>query len=391
MTADSRQLRERYLAGARRLVVKVGTNVLTSPGLPLDRSRVGALGDQIAALVRDGRQVALVTSGAIGAGMGALGLTSRPHTLPGLQAAASVGQGLLVALYDEALRRRGLHAGQILLTRDDFDARDRYLNASNTIHHLFSLDCVPVINENDTVSTDEIKFGDNDLLAALVTHMIRAEALILLTSVPGLQTTTPPPAAVLSVHEGAREGRAVADVVSGVDPEVMGLVRSDKTSLGLGGMGSKLEAVRIAVEAGEAAVIADGKQPDTLIRLMAGEPVGTLFLPAERRLQSRKRWIRFTGRPRGGIVVDEGARRALCESGKSLLPSGVLDVEGEFGPGDIVRISTADGRVFARGLTNYSSDDVHRIKGLNSSRIQPVLGHKCYDEVVHRDNLALLA
>ena len=387
----SEKLRARYLVGARRIVVKVGTGVLTGGGTLLDAGRVGALGDQIARLVQDGRQVALVSSGAIAAGMGQLGLAARPHTLPGLQAAASVGQANLMGLYETALHRHGMHAGQVLLTREDFDARDRYLNAANTIHELFSLGCVPVINENDTVSTDEIKFGENDVLAAQVTHLIRAEALILLTSVPGLYATGSCPEAILCLHDApAPGGKSVADVVTEVSDEVIGLAGDEKTPLGLGGMGSKLEAARIAVDAGEAAVIADGGDPQALTRIMAGERVGTLFVPAEKRLRSRKRWIRFTSRPRGSVVVDAGARRALCEGGRSLLPGGVIAVEGEFGPGDVVRIVGPGGEEFARGLSNYSSADIERIKGLKTSRIDEALGHKYYDEIVHRDNLALL-
>ena len=390
MRQSSSQLRAQRLKGAGRIVVKVGTNVLTSPGMPLDRKRVNSLSGQIARLVEDGRQVVLVTSGAIGAGMGELDMKTRPRNLPGLQAAASVGQGRLMAFYDGALRRHGLRAGQILLMREDFDARDRYLNASNTIRELLSLGCVPIINENDTVSTDEIKFGDNDMLAALVTHMIGAEALVLLTSVPGLYTTVPAPEAVLSVHDQRHGERAVADVVTELSEEVLALATSETTALGVGGMGSKLAAVRVAIEAGEAAVIADGTEKDVLVRLMQGEAIGTVFVPAEKRLKSRKRWIRYTSSPRGSITVDEGARRALCEKGRSLLPSGVTAVEGEFSPGDVVRIQTCEGGEFARGLSNYSSADVHRIRGLKTNRIAAALGYKYYDEVVHRDNLALL-
>ena len=384
-------MRRGVLCGMRRLVVKVGTNVLSGPAAPLDEERVRAVSGAVAALVADGRQVVLVSSGAIGAGMGELGMQGRPRTLPALQAAASVGQGRLMASYEAALGRHGLHAGQILLTRDDFDARDRYLNAANTIRQLFSLGCVPVVNENDTVSTDEIRFGDNDQLAALVTHLVRAEALILLSSVPGLYVRSPWPEAVLSVHDAREQGgRAVADVVGEVSQEVAALAMDETTPLGTGGMRSKLEAVRIAVEAGEAAVIADGREPDVLPRLMAGEALGTLFLPADVKLKSRKRWMRFASRPRGAVVVDDGAMRALLKKGRSLLPSGVAGVEGEFGPGDLVKIKGPGGAEFARGLSNYSSADVGRIKGLRSSQIEPELGHKCYDEVVHRDNLALL-
>lgn len=382
-----RELRERYVRSARRIVIKVGTNVL-APDMRraeqarggLDDSRVRALTDQIAFLVKEGRQVAVVTSGAIGCGMAELGLKARPKTLPGSQAAASVGQGVLMACYAENFRRHGLRAAQILLTHEDFDNRERYLNASNTIHALFELPCVPVINENDTISTAEIRFGDNDRLAALVTHLIRAELLILLTSVPGLYVEPP---------RSGSPGR-ILGIVERADDELAGLVYEEKTPLGLGGMKSKIEAARVATEAGEAAVIADGGDPDVVRRILAGEEVGTLFVPSASKLSSYKRWIRFTSRPRGALHVDAGARTALSERGKSLLPSGIARVEGEFQRGDVVRVHGPDGEEFARGLSNYSAAEMQEIKGRHSGQIERILGYKYYDEVVHRDNLALL-
>lgn len=393
MTDTTKHLRERHVASARRVVVKVGTNVLASPGRPVDDARVDAISEQIAALVDSGLEVALVSSGAIGSGMAELGFAERPGTLPELQASASVGQSRLVSRYARSFHRHGFHAGQILLTREDFDDRGRYLNAKNTIRALFDFGCVPVINENDTISTDEIRFGDNDLLAALLTHLIRAELLILLTSVPGLCAARPYPESVRAVHEGRGvEGirGEVVDVVERVDREVLSLASGATSPSGTGGMESKLEAVRIATEAGEAALMADGREEDVLTRIMRGDRVGTLFLPAGERLRSRKRWIRFTSRPRGTIVVDEGARRALRERGKSLLPSGITAVEGRFEAGDVVRVAGPDGREFARGLSNYDSHEVEKIKGLNTARIEDALGHKYYDEVVHRDNMALV-
>ena len=390
----SEELRRRHVCGARRVVVKVGTNVLAAPGRALDDARVAALSDEIASVVGEGREVALVSSGAIGSGMGELKLSDRPRTLPQLQATASVGQGRLMSRYEMNFSRHGLHAGQILLTREDFDSRERYLNACNTIRALFDYNCVPVINENDTISTAEIRFGDNDLLAALVTHLIQADLLVLLTSVPGLCANEPYPAAIRCFHEGqdgGAHGRAVADIVDRIDDEVMALARGKTSGTSTGGMESKLEAARIATEAGEAALIADGHAEDVLSRIMRGERVGTLFVPAQKRLQSRKRWIRFTGRPHGAVVVDEGACRALSKGGKSLLPSGITAVHGEFDAGDVIRIEGPDGKEFARGLSNYPSHEVAAIKGLKTSQIEGVLGHKYYDEVVHRDSLALLA
>ncbi|NLW51226.1 MAG: glutamate 5-kinase [Candidatus Brocadiaceae bacterium] len=366
---------------ARRVIVKVGTNVLGGPGTALGEDRIASLTGQIAALMREGRQVALVTSGAIGCGMAELGLKRRPATLPMSQAAASVGQGVLMAHYERHFRRHGLHAAQILLTHDDFDSRERYLNACNTIHALFELPCVPVVNENDTISTAEIQFGENDRLAALLTHLIRAELLVLLTSAPGLCLEPP----------GAGRPADVLEVVERVDDRVRGLVFDEKTALGVGGMRSKIEAARVTTEAGEAAVIADGRLPDVLPRLMSGERLGTLFLPAPDRLSSRKRWLRFTSRPRGTVHVDAGAQAALAARGKSLLPSGVTAVEGEFTRGDVVRIKGPTGGEIARGLCNYSRDEIERIRGCHTSRIEKILGYKHYDEVVHRDNMALLS
>ncbi len=378
MKAD-REARDRYVQSAGRVVVKVGTNVLAAPGKPLADERVRAIAEQMAWLVEGGRQVALVSSGAIGCGMTALGMEQRPATLPLLQGAASVGQGMLMARYERHFRRHGLHAAQILLTREDFEDRERYLNASNTIHVLLGLPCVPVINENDTISTDEIKFGDNDLLAALVTHLIRAELLILLSTVPGLYLEKP----------AAGSDGKVLHVVERVDGETRKLVYDETSPDGLGGMESKIEAARIAAEAGEAAIIADGRDPEIIPGIFSGEEVGTLFLPASERLSSYKRWIRFTSRPAGVLRIDAGAEQALAEGGKSLLPIGVVSVEGEFDRGDVVSVQSTDGREIARGLVNYSSQEARRIMGHQTDQLEAVLGHRDYDEIIHRDNLAL--
>jgi len=380
---DAANLRHEHVCSARRIVIKVGTNVLAASGTPaggLDDSRVGGIVDQVAALVKAGRQVALVTSGAIGCGMSELGLKDRPATLPMSQAVASVGQGVLMAHYERHFRRHDLHGAQVLLTHEDFDNRERYLNACNTIHTLFELPCVPVVNENDTISTEEIRFGDNDRLAALITHLIRAELLILLTSVPGLYSERP----------SRGSGGQVLDVVERVDERIESLAYDDRAPLGVGGMKSKIEAARATTEAGEAVLIADGRAPDVIRRAMAGEAVGTLFLPQAGRLSSYKQWIRFTSRPRGAVQVDAGARAALVERGKSLLPSGIIATEGGFQRGDVVRVRGPEGDEFARGLSNYSQAEVEQIMGRQTSEIEKILGHSYYDEVIHRDNLALV-
>jgi len=379
MVNTHKELREKHVRSARRIVIKVGTNILTSPSRPLESERIASLTAQIANLVAEGREVALVSSGAIGAGMSELDITERPRTLPYLQASASVGQGRLIAEYDKRFRKHGLHAAQILLTREDFESRKRYLNARNTITALFELSCIPVINENDTISTDEIRFGDNDYLAAFVTHLMRAELLVLLTSVPGLYDGRP------SKDSPPR----VLDLVENVDQRVKGLAFAEGSPGGIGGMKSKLEAVEIATKAGGAAVIADGTETNIIERIMNGEKIGTLFLPAAEKLSSYKRWIRFSSRPRGAVTVDEGAQRVIQHRGKSLLPGGVTAVEGDFKPGDVIRIKGTAGSEFARGLSNYSSEEIEKIKGLRTDRIRKVLGYKYYDEVVHRDNLAL--
>ena len=374
------QLRAEHVSSARRMVVKVGTNVLTDADGLLDEARIASVAGQVSWLAGAGREVVLVSSGAIGAGMRALNMSGRPTLLPLLQASASVGQGMLMAQYERHFSEHGRHAAQILLTRADFDSRERYLNAANTINALLGLSCIPVVNENDSISTDELKFGDNDFLAALVTHLVRAELLVILTSVAGLYTHRPSGSAAPEV----------VDVVEKVDDGVKGLAYSERTPGGIGGMESKLDAARIATEAGEAAVIADGTEDGVLRRIVSGAKVGTLFVPAQRRLSSYKRWLRFTSRPRGSVRVDQGARRAVERRGKSLLPSGVVGVTGSFQPGDAVRIEDAIGEEFARGLSNYSSDEIEQIMGRQTHQIEAALGYKYYDEVVHRDNLALL-
>lgn len=388
---NSKLLREKYISRAKRIVVKIGTNVIGGSREPLDETRLDSLSEQIASLVESGIQVAVVSSGAIGAGMRQFAMTTRPRSLPHLQAAASVGQSKVVSCYDRSFRKHGLHAGQILLTRDDFDSRERYLNASNTVHALFENCSVPIINENDTISTNEIQFGDNDILAAFVTHLIQADLLILLTSAPGL-CAHPPFSENCVIEEKSAESSkfgARIDFVKCIDDSVIALARTETTPDGTGGMASKLEAVKIAVEAGEAAVIADGREDNILPRLLEPRNVGTLFLPAMEKMGSRKRWIRFTRRSSGSILIDNGAALALSKKGKSLLPSGIIAVRGNFTRGDTVRICTEGGEEIAKGLTNYSAPDVRKIKGRKTEELEALLGQDFFDEVVHRDNMAL--
>src|SRR5262245_42130784 len=318
-------VRQDVAALARTVVVKVGTNVLTDADGTLDRARVQSLADQVQRLRTAGRKVVLVSSGAIGAGVGELGLGKRPTDLRHLQACAAVGQSVLMRAYQEALAPHGVHTAQILLTAGDFDHRARYLNVRNTILSLLEWDCLPIINENDTVSVAEIKFGDNDHLAAMVTNLLRAPLLVLLTNVDGLYAADPaedPNASLLTT-------------VPMIDGEVTGLAGAGKSVLGTGGMRSKLRAARLVTASGDSVIMANGAVPDVLDRVFAAEPVGTLFLPHGGTLPARKRWIGTTARPRGKLITDAGARAAVEQRGRSLLPIGVVQVSGHFGKGDV--------------------------------------------------------
>jgi glutamate 5-kinase len=327
-----------------------------------------------------GRQVALVSSGAVGAGMGQLGWHRRPDNLRQLQAAAAVGQAYLIRAYDEGLRRHRRHAAQLLLTHEDFDSRPRYLNMRNTLHALFECDAVPIINENDTISVDEIKFGDNDQLAAMVTNLLQAPLLVILSVVDGLYRTEP----------GGLTEPELVTLVPQIDDAVLGLAGAGKSSRGTGGMQSKLAAARLVTQAGGSVIIAPGTHPEPLTRILAGLPAGTLFLAHGATHRARKRWIGLTARPRGHYVVDAGARLALESSSKSLLAIGILEVVGDFEKGDVVGIRDPAGQEFARGLTNYATADALRIRGLRTQEARQMLGSAVYDEVVHRDNLVLI-
>jgi glutamate 5-kinase len=374
-------LRQEIAAAASTWIVKVGSRVLTTQDGLLNQERVAALAEELHYLMEAGRKVCLVSSGAVAAGLGRLGLKQRPSDLAQLQAVAAVGQTALVEAYDRSLRAHGHHAAQILLTADDLDNRARYLNIRNTLLTLLEYGAVPIINENDTVSTEELQttFGDNDRLAAMVTNLIRAPLLVLLSDVEGLFNGDPadPVAKVIST-------------VTHLDDSISSLVRDKATGLSKGGMASKLEAARLATTAGENVIIASGKQPGNLRRILAGEAVGTLFVAQGQTVASWKRWIGFTAQTRGALVVDDGARRAIEKQGKSLLPIGVVNVEGSFRKGDVVAIRDAAGAEFARGLTNYSAADVQRIQKLKTEQIAAALGHCPYDEVIHRDNMAVI-
>ncbi|HKB38517.1 MAG TPA: glutamate 5-kinase [Gemmataceae bacterium] len=373
-------VRQEVIALAHTVVVKVGTNVLTDDDGTLSRERLQSLADQLQRIRALDKRVALVSSGAIGAGMGRLELPRRPTDLRHLQACAAVGQSLLMRAYEECLARYNVPTAQVLLTAGDFDNRTRYLNARNTLLSLFEWGCLPIINENDTVSIAEIRFGDNDHLAAMVTNLLQAPLLVLLTSVDGLYATDP---------SGDAEARPLT-IVPEIDTQILDMAGASKTSLGSGGMRSKLRAARLATAAGESVLMANGNTPNILDALFAGEPVGTLFLPHGGTVPAWKRWLGFTARPRGRLIVDAGARRAVERGGRSLLPIGMVRVAGSFSKGDVVALCDAEGVEFARGLSNYSSADAERICGLRTEQIAEVLGTLPYEEVVHRDNLVVV-
>jgi glutamate 5-kinase len=373
-------VRDEVVFSAGTWVVKVGTSVLTDEAGRLDPARIGHLAEQVSAVVASGRKVALVSSGAVGAGIGQLGLSRRPENLRQLQAAAAVGQSYLIRTYDEGFKRHGRHAAQLLLTHEDFDSRARYLNMRNTLTALFEYDAVPVINENDTISVDEIKFGDNDRLAAMVTNLLRAPLLVILSVVDGLYRTDP----------GGGEAGEVLSVVPELNDEILALAGSSRSSGGTGGMRSKLQAARLVTQAGGSVIIASGKSAEPLTRILAGETVGTLFLARGRTHGARKRWIGLTARPRGHYVVDAGARKALETGTKSLLAIGIVQVVGEFDKGDVVGVRDPQGQEFARGLTNYAAAEARQIRGLRTDQARLAFGAALYDEVIHRDNLVLI-
>jgi len=372
-------LRQEVMCGADLVVVKVGTNVLAADDGTLDLEHVRHLSEQIAEIKRQGKRVVLVSSGAIGAGIGRLGLKTRPTDLPALQAAAAIGQCRLIEAYDSCLRPLGHPTAQVLLTAEDFNHRERYLNVRNTILQLLDWNALPIINENDTVSVEEIRFGDNDQLAAMVTNLLRAPLLIILSVADGLYPGDPNVTLDLKP----------IPTVTNIDEQTLAHVGVSKSKLGTGGMRSKLQAVRLATAAGESVCIASGRTPNVLLRLLAGETLGTLFPATGGAVRSWKRWIGFTKKPKGTYVVDAGARLALVERGKSLLPVGVVEVVGTFSSGDVVAVEHPAGVEIGRGLTNYSSDEVRRIMGRPSAQLAELLPGSRWEEVVHRDNLVL--
>ncbi len=363
----------------RRVVVKVGSGLIADPTHGPDPTRIGPLAAELAQMMRAGVQVALVTSGAIAAGTARLGLGARPRSIPEKQAAAAVGQAALVWHYEQACASHGVRVAQVLLTQEDVSHRARYLNARNTLMTLLAFKVLPVVNENDTVAVEEIKVGDNDNLAALVAALIDADLLVLLSDIDGLYTGDP---------RRDPDARRI-ERVDAVTPEMEARAGAGGP-LGTGGMVTKLQAAQKAMAAGIPMVIADGRHPPVLRAVLRGEPVGTFFAPRTDRLAARKRWIAFALPVQGTIEVDAGARRALVERGKSLLPSGVVKVVGEFAAGDAVGVRDDAGREFARGIVSCDARELELVRGAKTAEIERLLGYRVTDEVIHRDNLVIL-
>jgi glutamate 5-kinase len=365
---------------ARSLVVKVGSSLVTDHGRGLDPAAIGRWAAQIAELVRGGRRVILVSSGAIAEGMQRLGWARRPQTMHELQAAAAVGQMGLVQCYESCFRSHGLRTAQVLLTHADLADRQRYLNARSTLRTLLGLQVIPVINENDTVVTDEIKFGDNDTLGALVTNLVEADALIILTDQAGLYDADP------RRHPGAK----LIEEADAGDPRLEAMAGGSGSEIAKGGMLTKVQAARRAARSGAHTVIAAGREPDVLLRLAQGERIGTVLRARTVPLAARKQWLADHLTVAARLVLDAGAVKALCREGKSLLPIGVTEVAGEFQRGEVVACMDPHGREVARGLVNYSAEETRRIMRRPSGEIEAILGYVDEPELIHRDNLVLL-
>ena len=376
MTGAAGQSDRLLLTDARRWVIKVGSALLTNDGRGLDASVVKMLADQLVALRSRGRDVVLVSSGAIVAGLARLNLTERPREVHLSQAAAAVGQSALVRAYEEHLSPHSVTTAQILLSHADVRARDRYLNARSTLSTLLAMNVLPIVNENDTVVTDEIRLGDNDTLAALVANLVDADALLILTDQDGLMDSDPRHAVDAQLIQTADVHDSALDAMAG-----------EGSALGRGGMATKLSAARLAARSGTATIIANGRQPDVIAQIAAGVPLGT-FLQTHRRPQSaRKQWLASLLHAQGKLVLDDGAVRGVSDQGRSLLPIGVVSVSGDFQRGDLVSCVDSAGRERARGLVNYSSEEARALAGKSSADIESLLGYRGEEELIHRDNL----
>ncbi len=373
--------RKKIIKNAKRMVLKIGSAVLVGHDEDgLNDAVFIDIARDISEIKRSGKDIVLVTSGAIAVGMKKMGLKRKPKSIPEKQAVAALGQSSLMTLYEGAFAPLGLKVAQVLLTHDDLADRKRFLNARNTLLTLFAYDIIPIVNENDTVAVDEIKFGDNDNLAALVTNLVEADLLIMLTDIDGLFDRDP---------RKEKEARLVP-VVDDVDHIILDWAGKVNSLYGTGGMLSKVQAARKAAHFGVPTLVANGTRKGAVKRVLSGVEEGTIFLPKEDRLTSRKHWIAFSAKPSGRVFIDDGAMAALVKKGKSLLPSGIIKVDGRFDTGEVVHCVDRSGREFARGISNYNSSEIERIKGVKTTEIEKVLGYRYYDEVINRDNLVVL-
>ncbi len=373
-------MRDQIVKDAKRVVIKVGSRLVAAKGTGLNSDRIERLAGELAGLKTQGREIVMVSSGAIVCGIEKLGLKEYPKSLPLKQAAAAVGQSRLMWAYEKAFEKEGQKVAQVLLTREDLTSRARFLNSRHTLTALLEHGIVPIINENDTVAVDEIRFGDNDSLAGMVAHLIDADLLVILSDVEGLYTEDPRhnPKATLIPE--------VREVTTEIEQRAGGATSFE----GTGGMRSKVLAAKQAATYGVATAIVSGERDGQLAALFQGETIGTFFLPKGERLTSRKHWIGYTVKAKGRLTLDDGAVEALTRKGKSLLASGITAVQGNFEAGDCVACADRAGREFAKGLANYGAEAIGKIKGLKSGEIQKTLGYKDYDEVIHRDNLVIL-
>lgn len=362
-------------------MLKIGTSTLIGADGP-DTALLGRLADVVAALTSARNRCVIVTSGAVGTGRWRLKASGKPRSIPEKQAAAAVGQGLLMNAYERLFAERGLTTAQLLLTRQDLSDRQRYVNASNTLAVLLGSPdpVVPIINENDSVAIDELKFGDNDTLSALVASLVAADHLFILSDVDGLYEADP---------RQRPDAKRLA-VIPAITPEIEALAGGAGSTLGTGGMATKVTAAAMATSCGIPVVLLSGQAPEGVLESLRGQPVGTTFLATESRLEGRKRWLAFGGRPSGTISVDAGAAVAIASGGKSLLPAGIVTVTGEFAPGSLVVVADGEGKAIARGLVNYGADELTRLRGRKSAEIEAIIGYKAYDEAIHRDNMVVV-
>ena len=367
-----------YLGAVKRVVIKVGTTTLTHETGLLNLERIEILVRQIANLHNNGYEVMLVTSGAIGAGMGKLNLKNRPKTLPEKQAVAAVGQVALIHLYQKIFAEYGKNVGQLLLTASDINERNRYLNGRNTCFALFNAGVIPIINENDAIAVEEIKVGDNDTLSAFVATLVDADLLIILSDIDGLYDSNP------KENPNAK----LLPLITTLNEEIKAMAGDSNSKFGTGGMATKIKAAEIALNSGVNMVIAQGEKPENLIKIVRGEDIGTLFVKNKKGLKAKKHWLQYSSKKTGKLIIDDGAKIAVLKH-KSLLPSGIKEVEGSFQKGDVITVIDEEKNVLAVGIVNYSSDECQRILGKQSKEIEKILGYKDYDEVLHINNMSV--